>query len=95
MIAVIRVFLYLFPFAPKTSAKSLRFHFARRFLVFTLAQRSVLGGAVGQHHRHASTFMSERCEASRMWRQSSSWLFWASLQNFNANEKSLTGTKMT
>lgn len=56
MIAVIWVFLFLFPFAPKTSAKSLRFHSARRFLMFTLAQRSVLGGAMGQHHRHASTF---------------------------------------
>lgn len=87
MIAVIRVFLFLFPFAPKTSAKSLRFHSARRFLVFTLAQRSVLGGAVGQHHRHASTFMSERCEASRMWRQSSSWLFCGITAEFQRQRK--------
>lgn len=73
MIAVIWFFLFLFPSAPKTSAKSLRFHFALHFLMFTLAQRSVLGGPMGQHHRHASPFLSESCEASKTWRQTSSW----------------------
>lgn len=75
MIAVIWVFLFLFPFAPKTSAKSLRFHSARHFLMLR-SRRDQCSAVLWVNITDTQVlFMSERCEASRMWRQSSSWLF--------------------